>query len=291
MARIPWAVVGVGVAGRARAAAIQRDPRARLVAAHRGRFAQGLEVPVMDRLADAIEAARAVAICSPTQHHAEQARAVLEAGRHCLVEFPLAADPGTASALMALARTRDRVLHVEHIELLDSPSSTLTAHIRPEIVRSIEVRFERPGNPEVDAEDMPVRNVARLHRLLAVAGPIARVEAVRTAPGHLDADLAMRSGATATLNFRREDGLKRKTVLSIHTAGGDHWVQVNGTLTRNGAPQTLLGMGDLFGRDQTAATARILDGTPGYVDDHSVLHVLEVVRVLQTGAPGDVPQR
>ena len=60
----------------------------------------------------------AIAVCTISRDHADRTRAILEAGKHAIVEYPLAFDPAEARALLDLARSRDLLLHVEHIELL-----------------------------------------------------------------------------------------------------------------------------------------------------------------------------
>lgn len=286
--RVVWSVVGVGIAGRARAAAIGRDPRARLAAVWHGRYATETGVPVVASFEAAIAAAHAVAICSPNEVHAAQARSVLEAGRHALVEFPLAPTATEARDLFVLAHERGLVLHVEHIELLDATSTTLAAHVRPEIVSSVTVSFDRPGLSDAPPGVLALGNVARLHRLCSVAGPIGAIDAVDVRPGVMTADLTLVSGATAQCVFRQGPSLARRTRLEVRTAAGV-WEQDNDLLKRNGSNQTLLGPGSLFERDQRVATARILDGAPPYVTETRVLHVLDVAERLGLRRTGAVP--
>ena len=287
---IAWSVVGVGIAGRARARAIQKDARARLVAVWRGRNAAELGVPVVGSLDEAIARADAVAVCSPTAAHAEQVRAVLAAGRHAIVEFPLATTVVEGEALFALARLQDRVLHVEHIELLDAPHRTLAAHVRGDMVRSVTLTFTRPGPAGADAATLAGGNEARLHRLIGVAGPVASVDRVDLHPGSLDAELTLVSGAPVRCSFRQAPSLPRHLRVEIHTVT-EIWEQDGDVLLRNGANQTLLGPASLFVSDQRAATARILDGAPPYVSDERVLHVLDVVERLAEGRSGGIPPR
>ncbi len=56
----------------------------------------------------------AVVVCGPNHLHAEHAAACLRAGRHVLVEKPLALRTDQAEALVALAEAHDRVLAVGH---------------------------------------------------------------------------------------------------------------------------------------------------------------------------------
>jgi 2-hydroxy-4-carboxymuconate semialdehyde hemiacetal dehydrogenase len=62
-----------------------------------------------------------VAICSPSEAHAAQAEAALRAGKHVLVEIPLAMSYAEAAALAALARTTGKTLMVAHTQRFYSP--------------------------------------------------------------------------------------------------------------------------------------------------------------------------
>jgi predicted dehydrogenase len=66
-----------------------------------------------DVLAD--ESVDAVALATPVPTHATLARRVLEAGKHCFVEKPLAQTVADAESAVAAARAADRVLMVGHL--------------------------------------------------------------------------------------------------------------------------------------------------------------------------------
>ena len=57
----------------------------------------------------------AVCITTPVPSHAELAQRVLEAGKHCFVEKPLAQDAAAAERLVTLAEERDLVLMAGHL--------------------------------------------------------------------------------------------------------------------------------------------------------------------------------
>lgn len=57
----------------------------------------------------------AVAIATPVPTHADMARRVLEAGKHCFVEKPLAQSVADAESVVEAARTSGRVLMVGHL--------------------------------------------------------------------------------------------------------------------------------------------------------------------------------
>ncbi|MGG5822224.1 Gfo/Idh/MocA family protein [Falsiroseomonas sp. HW251] len=119
--RLRVAVVGAGHFGRFHALKAARGPRTELVGLHdadAGRaaaVAREVGVPALG-LAEAIAAADAVIVAAPTRFHFDLGRAVLEAGRHLLMEKPIAATLDQAEALAALAAAKGRVLQVGHIE-------------------------------------------------------------------------------------------------------------------------------------------------------------------------------
>jgi predicted dehydrogenase len=89
----------------------ERDEmRERLAAKHpRTRFTAQLD----DLLGDA--ELDAVVLATPVPTHAELAVRVLEAGKHCFVEKPLAQSVAAAERAVAAARAADRVLMVGHL--------------------------------------------------------------------------------------------------------------------------------------------------------------------------------
>jgi predicted dehydrogenase len=75
----------------------------------------------LDPLATAIDpAADAVVIATPTSTHFELAKAALEAGKHVLVEKPLAATVAESEMLVSLAARHNRILAVGHVFLFNS---------------------------------------------------------------------------------------------------------------------------------------------------------------------------
>jgi biliverdin reductase len=287
---LQWAVVGAGIAGRARAKAISADPRARLVGVWRGRFAEETGAPVLPSFEAALAVADAVAICSPTAMHAEQVEAALGAGRHVLVEFPLAESAAVAERLLQRAREASLVLHEEHIELLDTTCSTLAAHIRPSIVRAVTLAFDAPGPQDAGPGALALSNVARLHRVSAFAGPFVAVDRVEHEPGKLSAVLKLESGGSVRAIFQQAPYFTRRIVIDADTVAG-RWTQQDDQLLREGMPVTLVGSGGLFARDQKVCSARILDGAGHYVPDNRILHIMDVVDQLSALRTGPIRAR
>ncbi len=265
------AVVGLGRAGRARVSALESHPSARLAAVvsrELGPAEATFEIVLEDPNIDG------VILCTPNRLHAPAARAALERGKHVLVEFPLAETAAEGAELFACARRHERVLHVEHIELL-SPSQK---HQR-ERVRELGgllgggLVFTAPDEGWIgDAEragSAALRAVARLHRLVDLFGEAevreARLE-VRGAGGiRLEVELAFRGGGEALLVEERGPGVSRQTRWAVRCEKGRLEDPPN-------EPP-----GALFRQDLDHFIQRVERGVDSYVAEDRVLHVLSLV--------------
>lgn len=219
----------------------------------------------------------ALLVCTPNLTHPELASAALAAGKHVLVEFPLAPGPDGARALFALARDAERVLHVEHIELLSPSQQAQRARVatlgRPR-GGALEFRGASGGwiaEPAL-AGSPALCALARLHRLVDLFGE-ARVRAasLEGRPGgyRLRAEFAFADGGGAELVEERGPSLERATRWAIVCEGG---------VLDDPPPEPRAG---LFRADLDVFVARVLDGAPSYVGEDRVLHVLELVREIE----------
>ncbi len=106
---IGFAIIGAGMVARYHATAIERTPGARLVAVGRSDLARAEETATqfgVPCLADytallARDDVDAVCICTPSGLHAEQTIAAARAGKHVLVEKPMALTLADADAMIA----------------------------------------------------------------------------------------------------------------------------------------------------------------------------------------------
>lgn len=273
-----WGVVGVGVAGQARARAIADDPRAVGVCGLRGDPAAAGLRPAAD-LDELIAEVDVVAVCSPDPLHPAQVRAALEARKHVLCEYPLAPSAREARALYALAAEQGVRLHVEHIELLTPQARHLRMVCRPDQLRGGALRWVGP--PRAVEPRLPHANLARLHRLVDTVGLPRRVDVERADADGYAAVLRFPVGATVELSLRAEEGARRHLELTLVMESGVA-LQVDQTLLWKGAPiqppPQALG---LFAQDQRAASARFLDDAPPYVDEERVLQLLELADNLE----------
>ena len=89
----------------------------------------------VDDLAASVEAA---SLAVPTDHHFALGSQLMQAGLHLLVEKPIAATTQEAEALVALAREKDIILQVGHIERFNPVMRFLEGHLHhPRFIEAI----------------------------------------------------------------------------------------------------------------------------------------------------------
>ncbi len=136
------------------------------------------------------ELADAACIAVPTTEHARVARELLEGGLDVLVEKPIATTREDAMQLIELARRRDLVLQVGHVERF----SRAFAAIRPVLNRPRFIEAHRIGPYPGRATDVSVILDVMIHDLDIVASlagaEVERVEAVGVAVLSTTEDIA-----------------------------------------------------------------------------------------------------
>jgi len=122
MSIIRTAVIGAGHLGKYHARICAELPAIELVAvvdvneATARSVAQEHGVPYATDVRDVLDKIDAAHVVVPTDKHFEVTKLLLEAGKHVLLEKPMAATVAEADELLALARRADRVLQVGHVE-------------------------------------------------------------------------------------------------------------------------------------------------------------------------------
>jgi biliverdin reductase len=273
------AVIGQGRAGRARMRALAEHEGARLAAVVAREPAAG--EPTFESVLADLEV-DALILCTPHLLHAPGARAGLEAGKHVAVEYPLAPTASEGSALFALARTRERVLHVEHIELLSPGQAELRELAGPlggPRGGSLHASGSSQGwigDPRL-AGSPGLGALARLHRLVDLFGP-ARVESAslesRVRGFRLEIALHFAAGGEVRLIEERGPGLPRALRWDIRCEHGNL-----------GGPTSAPASG-LFASDLDCFVERIRSGSPSYVSEERILHALGLVDAVDALLPG-----
>lgn len=326
-------LIGTGYAAKARAEGIQADARAQLVAVA-GRTLENAQEFSLAYGAEATGAwpelmSRAdldlVVIASINADHAAMTRAALQAGKHVVVEYPLALDLGEAESLMHLAQTQNKLLHVEHIELLSGIHQAVVAAL-PEIGTAFYARYtsfnaQRPaphkwtyalaqfGFPLVGA-------LSRIHRLTDLFGPVAAVSCratywpeagvqARELSQGSQAETEFFTACLCTAQLRFCSGLisevaygKGETIwqslrtLDVHGERGGLFVdstQGQLVLPHQTRPLEIGSRRGLFAKDTAMVLDHLTTGTPLYVALADSIYALKVADAArQSAATGKV---
>lgn len=307
-------LVGTGYAAKLRAETINHDDRATLVgvAGHvpdkTAEFAhthqtQGFNAWQVLVSSDQIDL---IIVANINSEHGEIAQAALQAGKHVVVEYPLSIDLQEAERLITLAKTRNRLLHVEHIELLGGVHQAFVQSL-PQIGTPFYARYSTitPQNPAPQKWTYSpklfgfplVGALSRLHRLVHVFGAVETVSAQNHYWNQQDDHYA---SCICTAQLRFKQGLIAEVV---YGKGETVWtperkLEVQGDrgalifdgdegaiVTANGVePIEVGGRRGLFSKDTAAVLDYLIDQTPLYVQAEESLYTLKVATAAQRSA-------
>jgi biliverdin reductase len=141
-------IVGTGYAAKKRAEALQTDERAKLLAVTGNtperirNFSQTFGVSVVDSWQQLVNLSELdlIFVCTINRDCGAIAQAAVSAGKHVVVEYPLATDPQLAADIIELAAQKNKLLHVEHIELIGGLHQTIEQYL-PEIGKVFYARY------------------------------------------------------------------------------------------------------------------------------------------------------
>jgi predicted dehydrogenase len=134
--RLRFGIIGSGFVALTHAEALKHVPQAQLVAVAGGRNAAELAAQYGARMESDVEHllraedVEAVVVCSPHFVHAEQAVASLRAGKHVLVEKPMAVTVEECTAMIAAAEAAGRKLMVAHFQRFREPNAAAGRALR-----------------------------------------------------------------------------------------------------------------------------------------------------------------
>jgi len=309
-------IVGTGYAAKTRAELVQTDDRTRLVAiASRDLTrAQELAAPLgaeaMDDWSALVQRPDIdlVIVSTSNDQHAPVARTALQAGKHVVVEYPLALDLATAKGLAALAASQNRLLHVEHIELLSGIHEALQTAL-PVIGTPFYLRYSdlTPKHPapqkwtyHMEEFGFPlIGALSRVHRLTNLFGPVKTVccqtrywQPAAAGPRFTTcvcmAQLRFASGLLGEVVYGKGEALwAAERTLTIQGETGA--IALNGDsgeliLPDQTQPLDLGSRRGLFARDTAAVLDFLTEGKPLYVSVADSLYALAVAEAARVSA-------
>jgi biliverdin reductase len=300
-------IVGTGYAAQRRAEVLLTDPRAQLitVAGHSDakitEFCQQFGIQAADTWQALIAnpTVDLVIVATINQLHGAIATAALQAGKHVVLEYPLALDYATGQQLQTLAQQQNKLLHVEHIELLGGVHQAIRQQIN-QIGQVFYARYStiQPQSPaphrwtyQHQQFGFPlIAALSRISRLTDLFGSVHTVSAQSQFWPQPDPDYFRACLCTASLRF--ESGLMAEVVYGK----GDVFHQGDRTFRIDGEQGSLLFVGEtgqliqrngttpipvgsrrgLFKRDTEAVLDYFQHGKPLYTTLHASLNALKV---------------
>ncbi len=283
-------VVGCGHFGRFHALKIASGARTSLIGvsdldpARAGVLARETKCAAM-AWPDLLAACDAVVVASPAETHHRLASEALLAGRHVLVEKPIAATLDEADSLAELARRAGKVLQVGHLLRYSAEHRAITSRMRrPLYIECVRIAPFKPRGTDVSVIlDLMIHDLDLV--LALVDSPIAAVDALGAPVASLHEDIAnarvrFESGAVATITASRIS-LKTERKMRLFSQEGYMSVDFTGRkLTmigrERGFPLPGTGGGrleevtwrdhDAMEAEHAAFAASVLDGAPVVVD-------------------------
>lgn len=306
-------IVGTGYAAKLRAAAFSSDSRSQLVAVagHSPQktveFCQTYPAQVVDSWEELVQRPDLdlVVICNINRDHGTIAQAALSAGKHTIVEYPLSLSHQQAESLISLAQQQQRLLHVEHIELLGGLHQALKQHLHQVgavfFARYSTITPQRPAPQKWtyhrELFGFPFSGaLSRIHRLTDLFGTVATVNC------HLRywGESAYYRSCLCTAQLKFTNGILAEVV---YGKGENLW-QASRDFEVHGEKGALLFVGDegkfvstddttaidlgsrrgLFAKDTQQVLDHLFTGSPLYVSPQASLYALQVADAARQSA-------
>ncbi|MEG4069470.1 Gfo/Idh/MocA family oxidoreductase [Microcoleus sp. Pol11C2] len=299
-------IVGTGFAAKLRAETIQADGRSNLVAVaghspdKTAAFCQGFgaEAAVSWRKLVERDDLDLVIVCTVNRDHGAIVLAALENDKHVVVEYPLSLDVSEAERAIELATQKQKLLHIEHIELLGGLHQAIKESLslvgKVFYARYITITPQHPapqrwtyqhslfGFPLVGA-------ISRLHRFTDLFGEVASVNCQAqfwdSQPDFYkaclcNAQLRFANGFVAEAVYGKgETFWQSENIFTIYGEEGtlvftpESGQLIQGENRHNIKVGTRRG---LFAKDTDMVLEYLSNGTPLYVNNASSLYALKV---------------
>lgn len=150
----------------------------------------------------------AVSVVVPTDRHAEVAIPLLEEGCHLLIEKPICPDPKDAAAILSIAREKNLVVQVGHVEQYNPVTSFLEKNVRdPRFITADRLAPFNPRGTEVGVVlDLMIHDIGVILQL--VQSKVERIDAVGVDVLSKSEDIAnarvtFENGCVANINTSR----------------------------------------------------------------------------------------
>ncbi|WP_233582050.1 MULTISPECIES: Gfo/Idh/MocA family protein [unclassified Asaia] len=293
-------IVGAGHFGRFHALKARDCPREQLVAlydpdpARAKNVAEEAGCTMAMSLEGLIDQVDAVIVAAPAEHHFPVASACLRAGRHVLVEKPIAATLEEAQALAELARESGCVLQVGHLLRYSSEHRAISERIgKPLYIEATRIAPFKPRGTDVSVIlDLMIHDLDLV--LSLVDSPIESIDAVGVAVSSEHEDISnarvrFANGCVAAISASRIS-LKTERKMRVFSEEGylsADFMQQELTMIGRKRGLPLPGTGgfrrealrwkdcDCLAAEHDAFASACLDGAPILVDAEAGIRALD----------------
>uniref|UniRef100_A0A8C6HK08 Biliverdin reductase A n=2 Tax=Mus spicilegus TaxID=10103 RepID=A0A8C6HK08_MUSSI len=164
-------------------------------------------------------------ICTESSSHEDYIRQFLQAGKHVLVEYPMALSFAAAQELWELAAQKGRVLHEEHIELLMEEFEFLKREVAGKELLKGSLRFTASPLEEEKFGFPAFSGISRLTWLVSLFGELSLISATmenQKEDQYMKMTVQLETQNKSPLSWIEEKGpgLKRNRHISIHFKSG-----------------------------------------------------------------------
>lgn len=299
-------IVGTGYAAKKRAEAIKLDSRAKLIAVTGNtpeilaEFSQTHAVKAVDSWSQLVNLPELdlIFVCTINQGCGAIALAAILAGKHVVVEYPLALEADVAAEVIELAAERNKLLHVEHIEIIGGLHQALKQHLA-QIGKVFHASYstispQHPVEPSWkyhrDLFGFPLAAaLSRIHRLTDLFGEVESVtchnrywdvaESDYFRACFCNAQLNFSNGITARITYGKGDIFWRsdRTLEVYGERGKIIFEGQQGTLILEQEQEIpVVSRRGLFAQDTTMVLDYLCDNKPLYIQPQASLYALQV---------------
>ncbi|NEP62192.1 MAG: Gfo/Idh/MocA family oxidoreductase [Symploca sp. SIO2G7] len=243
-----------------------------------------------------------VFVCTVNADHGSLVQQALDHDKHVVVEYPLALDINQAEQLLHLARQRQRLLHVEHIELIGGLHIAMKHHVAAVgVPRYVNYRTLAPKQPApkkwsycTELLGFPLMAaLSRIQRLTDLLGAVDNVSCRGLMQPKSDyfgsclysAQLRFCNGVMAELTYGKGEGLWQRCRY-IEVRGDRGCLSFDGNqgrlITKTGEQSIVAPPRQgLFRKDTQRVLDYLLEGRPLYVQPEASVYALRVAAALQ----------
>ncbi|MEN9568567.1 MAG: hypothetical protein RLZZ69_3763 [Cyanobacteriota bacterium] len=302
-------IIGTGYAARKRAEAIKSDPRTELLVATGNtperlqEFCQTYAVEAVDSWHELVNLPQLdlIFICTINQGCGAIAKAAILADKHVVVEYPLALEAPVAEEVIELAASKQKLLHVEHIEIIGGLHQALKQYL-PQIGQVFHASYttiaaQHPVKPTWKYHRQQfgfplAAALSRIHRLTDLFGTVEKVTCDNRYWNLPDADSAyfsacfcqaqlnFHNGLTADITYGKGDIFWQsdRTMEIYGEAGKIRFKGEKGTLVKGENEQDIpvTPRRGLFAQDTAMVLDYLLAQQPLYLQPQASLYALQV---------------